>query len=369
MSTYFGIFYSIFETAVAVWPKRRIRWTFLADFVDDMRQYGRISWSDLTNVCIIAVVFTLLRSLLTSYMFKPFAASMKFTPKNCRKFPESMWKFLYYLIMYIYTCIVLFGKHYNLYEDPRTCWSVWSVGMSVPSDIYYLYCIQASFYLHSIYATVFMDTWRKDSIAMLIHHVLTVFLLCFSFAIRYYKVGVLVLFLHDLCDVLLEFTKLCVCWKTRNNKKYYWPEVLINTGFLMFSFSWFYFRLYVFPYKVLYPSGHYAVRVHPEAPFYYFFNGLLLFLFAMNLWWFHFIILLIWRVVTGQSTEVEDTREVGTPQEEQGSEDVDIQETHKMNGTSHPVRNGSAKSSETVENGYVQDIHLRQRLTDNSSQR
>jgi ceramide synthetase len=62
--------------------------------------------------------------------------------------------------------------------------SVWSVGMSVPSDIYYLYCIQTSFYIHSIYATVFMDTWRKDSIAMLIHHVLTVFLLCFSFAVR-----------------------------------------------------------------------------------------------------------------------------------------------------------------------------------------
>ena len=37
-----------------------------------------------------------------------------------------------------------------------------------------------------------------------------------------------------------------------------------------------------------------------------------MFLFAMNVWWFHFIILLIYRVATGQSTEVEDTREVGT---------------------------------------------------------
>ena len=74
----------------------------------------------------------------------------------------------------------------------------------------------------------------------------------------------------------------------------------------------FYFRLYVYPYKVLYPSGSYAIRMFPHAPFYYFFNGLLLFLFAMNVWWFHFIILLIYRVATGQSNEVEDTREVGT---------------------------------------------------------
>ena len=47
------------------------------------------------------------------------------------------------------------------------------------------------------------------------------------------------LFLHDLCDVLLEFTKLCVCWKSRNNKQHYWPAVLINIGFLAFSFSWY----------------------------------------------------------------------------------------------------------------------------------
>ncbi|CAB4007018.1 ceramide synthase 1-like [Paramuricea clavata] len=367
MSSYFGIFRSIFQTAVDVWPKRRIRWTFLADFANDMRQYGRISSYDITTVCTFAVVFTLLRSILTTYVFKPFAASMKFTPKNNRKFPESMWKFLYYFTMYIYTCVVLFGKHSELYEDPRTCWSVWAVGMSIPSDIYYLYCIQASFYIHSIYATLFMDTWRKDSIAMIIHHFLTVFLLCFSFAVRYYKVGVLVLFLHDLCDVFLEFTKLCVCWKTRNNKKHYWPSVLINVGFLAFSFSWFYFRLYVFPYKVLYPSGHYAVGVLPHAPFYYFFNGLLLFLFSMNLWWFHFIILLIWRVATGKSPEVEDVREVGTPQEEQGSEDIDSHQSKRMNGTAHLITNGSTKDSQAITNGYVQDIHWRQRQTENAS--
>ena len=70
MLTYFGIFRSIFETAVELWPKRRIRWTFLADFMNDMRRYGTISWSDITIVCTIAVVFTVLRSILTSYAFQ-----------------------------------------------------------------------------------------------------------------------------------------------------------------------------------------------------------------------------------------------------------------------------------------------------------
>ena len=36
-----------------------------------------------------------------------------------------------------------------------------------------------------------------------------------------------------------------------------------------------------------------------------------------------------------------------------------------MNGTAHVVRNGSAaKENQTMKNGFVQDIHLRQRQTE-----
>ena len=62
-----------------------------------------------------------------------------------------------------------------------------------------------------------------------------IYFLCFF---RYYQVGVVVLFLHDICDVFLEFTKICICFKIRDKKKYYIFEVMINIGFLLFSFSW-----------------------------------------------------------------------------------------------------------------------------------
>ena len=83
-----------------------------------------------------------------------------------------------------------------------------------------------------------------------------------------------------------------------------------SVGFF-FDISRFYCRLYLYPYKVLYPAGDYAVHLLPHAPFYYFFNGMLLFLFGLNVWWFHFIILLMWKVLTGQRREIEDTRDVG----------------------------------------------------------
>ncbi|XP_016381055.1 ceramide synthase 1-like [Sinocyclocheilus rhinocerous] len=80
--------------------------------------------------------------------------------------------------------------------------------MSVPTDITIAYLIQGSFYGHSIYATIYMDAWRKDSLVMVVHHFITLALITFSYAFRYHNIGILVLFLHDINDVQLEFTKL-----------------------------------------------------------------------------------------------------------------------------------------------------------------
>lgn len=60
----------------------------------------------------------------------------------------------------------------------------WKSGMSVPTDIAIAYLIQGSFYGHSIYATVYMDEWRKDSLVMVVHHFITLALITFSYAFR-----------------------------------------------------------------------------------------------------------------------------------------------------------------------------------------
>lgn len=72
----------------------------------------------------------------------------------------------------------------------------------------------------------------------------------------------------------------------------------------------FYFRLYIYPIKVLYSCGYVSMHVLPKAPFYFFFNAMLWVLFFMNIWWFHFIVWLIIRIVVGKSHGVEDTREI-----------------------------------------------------------
>ena len=48
----------------------------------------------------------------------------------------------------------------------------------------------------------------------------------------------------------------------------------------------------------------------PDAPLYFFLNGLLWMLFLMNIWWCYFIFVLIHRILTGKSKQVEDVREL-----------------------------------------------------------
>ena len=91
-------------------------------------------------------------------------------------------------------------------------------------------------------------------------------------------------------------------------------------------------RLYLYPLTVLYSAGHVARRVvGVHAPFYFFFNGMLWTLFGMNLWWSYFIIYLIYRILTGKSRQVEDTRELSSDESDE-----------RKNGSvkSHIVTNG-----------------------------
>ena len=50
--------------------------------------------------------------------------------------------------------------------------------------------------------------------------------------------GLLVLFLHDINDIFLEFSKLCVGFKSRGGKYHIIPDILSVMGFLSFASLW-----------------------------------------------------------------------------------------------------------------------------------
>ena len=153
--------------------------------------------------------------------------------------PESAWKFLAYGILWLYcSYLIVFSGRYDYFTKAYAIWDDWELNMTIPDDIRYLYFVECGFYLHSVYATIYMDTKRKDTNVMLLHHFLTMVLITVSYATRYHKIGLLVLFVHDVTDILLEFTKLNVYLKNRNKKYYAIHEHVSNIGFATFAFAW-----------------------------------------------------------------------------------------------------------------------------------
>jgi len=59
-----------------------------------------------------------------------------------------------------------------------------------------------------------------------------------TYFVRYTKIGILILFLHDITDILLEGTKLTVYYKTKGGWWHTICDLLSTAGFVLFGAAW-----------------------------------------------------------------------------------------------------------------------------------
>ncbi|XP_034738528.1 ceramide synthase 1 [Etheostoma cragini] len=316
---------------------------------------ANITLTEITLFFFCAFLWTQIRRGLTESLFQPLAQWCRLLPKDAAKMPESAWKLVFYTMSWSYSTYLLFFTSYSFFHDPPSVFYNWKSGMSVPTDIAIAYLIQGSFYGHSIYATVYMDVWRKDSAVMVVHHIITLALISFSYAFRYHNVGILVLFLHDINDIQLEFTKLNIYLKSRGEGYHLLNDVLSNMGSVSFSITWFWFRLYWFPLKVLYATCVSSLQSVPNIPFYFFFNTLLLALLLMNIYWFLFIVVFVVKVL--KVKEVNDVREY---EDEEGDNKAAglLREPQAENHGGDDAGHHNSGQGKHVQNGVNKKKHL-----------
>ncbi|KAM3940035.1 ceramide synthase 1 [Leptodactylus fuscus] len=312
---------------------------------DTLQAHANFTWMEFLCVVFCALAWTGLRMATTTWIFQPFGKWCQLRPKEAEKVPESAWKLLFYSCSWSYCSYLLFFTEHNFFHDPPSTFHGWKSGVAVPKEIALVYLIQGSFYAHSTYATLYMDAWRKDSIVMILHHVVSFTLISFSYAFRYHNIGIVVLFLHDFNDILLEFTKLNIYFKTRGGAYHKINAIITDIGSVLFSVSWFWFRLYWFPIKVLYVTCCSSLESNPNIPFYFFFNVLLFLLTLMNIYWFLYIVMFVVKVLTGQVREVNDVREYDIPEDKK----VGVQD-HIKTSTRHK---DTVNSKQCMSNGYV----------------
>lgn len=204
-----------------------------------------------------------------------------------RKFTECSWLFIFYSSIFGFGVWCMWDKKWLI--NTSECWVGWPFEHHMPREIFWYYIIQMSFYLSLIFSLYF-DVKRKDFLEMAIHHVATVLLLFLSYCNNFYRMGCLVLLLHDPCDVILQVVKMA---------KYLKCQRICDSCFVIFSAMWLVTRLLIFPMKILYSCFFEAPLILNTVlncpsctlPYiYYAMNGMFCVLQVLHIIWFCFII-------------------------------------------------------------------------------
>ncbi|MEQ2234146.1 Ceramide synthase 5, partial [Ilyodon furcidens] len=197
-------------------------------------------------------------------------------PSIHTKFCESMWRFSFYLGIFIYGFQFLWQSPWMW--DTRHCWYGYPYQVMTPG-LYHYYVTELAFYW-SLMFSQFTDIKRKDFLIMFIHHLATVSLISFSYANNMARVGSLVLLVHDASDFLLEAAKMA------NYAKY---QRLCDFLFIFFSVVFFITRLVIFPIWVLNSTMFESWAIVGPYPSWWLFNILLLLLQVLHIFWSYLI--------------------------------------------------------------------------------
>jgi ceramide synthetase len=168
------------------------------------------------------------------------------------------------------------------------------------------YAADMAYYTYAIPYCIFFETKRKDFWATFLHHIVTVALIGYSFCLGLTKVGVVIMFLHDICDPWLEVAKL---------SKYAGAELATNTLFVIFTITWIAMRVVYFPLWVIHSAVFDAYDTIKAAsgafstsfPHWGFLCGMLVILWVLHVFWTYVILKIAMQAISQGSAD--DSRE------------------------------------------------------------
>ncbi|KAL3130443.1 hypothetical protein ABBQ38_008266 [Trebouxia sp. C0009 RCD-2024] len=250
----------------------------------DTVAYQAASWLGL------AVFLPVLRLFLNRFVLKRFARQclaggpqhpgQKLSQRQQleSKFCESLWKAL------VHGSTLCIGI-YAVYNEPwlwdkSYFWRDWPHQHFSPR-LLFLYKAYFASYASGLLMLVAWDTRRNDFWAMLLHHTATVVLVALSYYLGFLRVGSMIMLLHDPSDIILEVTKML---------NYAEWELSSTVMFVVFMLSWFLTRLVYFPFWIVWSTSFEVEAVLGFKPHLYtLFNGLLVTLVVLHIYWFGII--------------------------------------------------------------------------------
>eukprot|EP00922_Rhytidocystis_sp_ex-Travisia-forbesii_P058401 GHVS01086324.1.p1 GENE.GHVS01086324.1~~GHVS01086324.1.p1 ORF type:complete len:362 (+),score=43.14 GHVS01086324.1:71-1156(+) len=266
------------------------------------------------------------------------------------KFCENLWYSVWHIFSVIFGLYVLFCVeagpnfsgwfgHHLLRPTGRWYWLAtpaehaggstlgWPLlPLSAITKCYYL--SELAFWISCcIFLLISAESVRSDFLAMAVHHCVTVCLIAFSYVYSYWRLGIVILVVHDIVDVFLYSAKTV----------YYtnWNQKTVEIGFVFFAFSYLVARLILFPVYCVWPalniwdlrllsSG--KVQYHSDVPGGVLLPIALIALLILHAFWFRLIIKMIISAlrkptITG-ATDEGDIRSDSSEGEDEEPEDI-----------------------------------------------
>ncbi|KAI8638246.1 TLC domain-containing protein [Parasitella parasitica] len=274
-------------------------------------------FGDVYFVFFWTIMFTFLRAAFIKYIYLPLSSyfNIGVASKRQRVAEQS----------YILAYYVVFGSAgmYIMYNSPHwfntsQFWIDYP-HVLISSDMKKYYLMQLAFWIQQIYG-LHIEKRRKDHVAMLSHHIITIILVGTSYISNLTRVGNAVLCCMDLCDIFLSLAKIL---------KYLGFTNVCNIAFGLFAISWpitrhIFFSIVTWSVAVE-PARYFDMEWNPSQGKYFTIKtqrGFVALLLALNLimfYWFLMIVKVIAKLFTGN--EIDDTRS-----DDEDESDVDSDE-------------------------------------------
>lgn len=167
--------------------------------------------------------------------------------------------------------------------------------------------MQLAYHIHTILFQVWVH-YRQDFMEMMLHHFTAVLLILCSNFLDLQRIGILILLAHDISDIFVYGSKALVDSHYKKTLTFFSVSLIV---------SWFYTRLYVFPFVIIRSviTEPFRLKLSGVFPFKSYVNNMivwtpasfLLLLQALHVYWITKIVkVVIQTIVKGRSLEWQD---------------------------------------------------------------
>ncbi|KAM0686145.1 Ceramide synthase 4 [Conglomerata obtusa] len=120
----------------------------------------------------------------------------------------------------------------------------------LPTNVRIYYYIEIGHYLSTVIFT-FTEPRLADFYQMIVHHIITLLLLFFSYYTNLLRYGIIIMFIHDVADPLMECAKIFLYLRYQKSA---------DALFCAFAFVFIFTRCIIYPLSVVFPGIYYGYK-------------------------------------------------------------------------------------------------------------